>query len=614
MIRPNIGSPPSPTALQVFSFPVLDGGLNLNAPPHELKPNQSPYMRNMLLNNGTLSSRPGQLYLDGEALGAPHAAYSGIFQNRAFFHCGTKLYALDTETETAAELYSGLTEKGGAFFVFGDYLYYLGGGAYLQIDAEITAKAVEPYIPVTVINRPPAGGGDLYQDENRLAAGKTVWFNADGTALYRLPAQELDETPLVITVYGEEKTEGTDFTVDRAEGTVTFESAPAQLDPPQNNGVVITYYKSDATVQGSILNCRYAEVFGGKNDVCVVVGGNEAQKNAYFWSGSNLTSDPSYFPFDYYNFAGNSDEWITGFGRQQSFLVILKERSVGKAEFGLTEIEGKNYAQLLYSPINSKIGCDVPNTVQLVDNNLVFANTYGGVYMLAGTSSANENNVMHLSRNVDGSSLKGLLYDMKNSNRFSSMDSQMRYWLIAGTHAYVWDYGISSRVSSEDTLSWFYLENIQGRFLAQSGDRIYFADEQGRLGKFADRCEDFGEAIPKEYECAVLNFGTYRVLKDVERVTITSECTPGSEIEIEYKSDYGTRKDQTPIRAYSWSLCPRNLIRRVLKVDPYSKVSVRLPRSRHIRHFGLRLSNRKLRSDMSLSGIQVYYKLRGEDR
>lgn len=100
----------------------------------------------------------------------------------------------------------------------------------------------------------------------------------------------------------------------------------------------------------------------------------------------------------------------------------------------------------------------------------------------------------------------------------------------------------------------------------------------------------------------------------MERVTITSECTPGSEIEIEYKSDYGTRKDSTPIHAYSWSLCPRNLIRRVLKVDPYSKVSVRLPRSRHIRQFGLRLSNRTLRSDMALSGIQVYYKLRGEDR
>lgn len=225
--------------------------------------------------------------------------------------------------------------------------------------------------------RPPAGGGDLYQDENRLAAGKTIWFNADGTALYRLPAQSLDETPLTVTVYGEEKTEGIDFTVNRAEGTVTFTTAPAKLEPPENNGVVIIYYKSDAAVQGSILNCRYAEVFGGKNDVCVVIGGNEAQKNAYFWSGSNLTSDPSYFPFDYYNFAGNDDECITGFGRQQNFLVVLKERSVGKAEFGLTEIEGKNYAQLLYSPNNSKIGCDAPYTVHLVDNN---GRLYAGQY------------------------------------------------------------------------------------------------------------------------------------------------------------------------------------------------------------------------------------------
>ena len=54
----------------------------------------------------------------------------------------------------------------------------------------------------------------------------------------------------------------------------------------------------------------------------------------------------------------------------------------------------------------------MPGSVQLIDNRLVFANSVGGVYMIASTEGKAEENVKPLSGNVNGTSLaRGLLRD-----------------------------------------------------------------------------------------------------------------------------------------------------------------------------------------------------------
>jgi hypothetical protein len=77
--------------------------------------------------------------------------------------------------------------------------------------------------------------------------------------------------------------------------------------------------KANSDAYDSIMSCNLAATYGGTGELCVVMGGCEAQPNAYFWSGNNgLVMDPTYFPMEQCNLAGDADAPITAFGRQQN--------------------------------------------------------------------------------------------------------------------------------------------------------------------------------------------------------------------------------------------------------------------------------------------------------
>lgn len=621
-ISPVYHNVPDAPKEHILDMSRLDGGLNTWELDYRIRSNQSPDMENMFWTDGALRSRRGQEYFyeTGE-YGEFFAFYDREFVvGKAICHMGDGLYSFDVDTHVAHKLYSGLVQQAGTFFVFGDSLYYLNGADYIEIDASLTAKRVVPYIPVVAINREPDGtGGDLYQPENRLGAGKEVWFNADGISKdYYLPYRELDATALKVLVYGVELKEGTDFTVNRNLGVVTFSNVPEKKDPIELNGVKIVCYKSDADTQNSILSCRRAIVYGGGTELSVVVGGPTKQPNAYFWTGVNgAAADPSYFPFDYYNLAGNADEYITGFGKQQNMLIIFKERSIGKAMFQTEMIDGMTYLSLPYNAVNSRIGCNIPGTIQLIENNLVFANTFGGIYMLADTSAAGENNVVRLSRNINGTSQRpGLLNDLRSvsATAVCSVDQDNRYWVVANGHAYIWDYQLSPYSGHEENLSWFYFTNTHMRGWFATDDKVLFGLPGGRVGTWTESRADFGEAIKKKYTFATQDFDTYEVLKDVLKVIFAVRSDTNTLIDVTYVTDYETRKDPTPVVGFSWKLVPRNLTFRFLGVQRSAVAAIRKPGCWHIRHFGMVLENNEAYKDLSLVSAQIVYRYSGVDR
>lgn len=621
-ITPYYVSVPDAPKEHVLDLSRLDGGLNTWELDYRIDSNQSPDMENMYWVDGVLSARSGQKYFYEEAeYGSFFSFYDREFiTGKAICHMGEGLYCFDVDSGESTKLMDGLAQQAGTFFVFGADLYYLNGADYIKIGTDLSANRVEPYIPVVAVNREPNGtGGDLYQPENRLAAGKEIHFTADGTSKeYYLPYKELDETKLKVTVYGAEKTEGTDFTVNRTLGIVTFKEAPEAKDPIVLNGVKITCYKTDEDTINSILSCKTAIVYGGSTELCVIVGGPAKQPNAYFWSGVNgKAADPSYFPFDYYNLAGAADEYITGFGKQQSMLVIFKERSIGKAYFQKETIDGLDYLSLPFSSVNSKIGCNLPGTIQLVDNNLVFANTFGGVFMIADTSSAGENNVVRLSRNINGTeSRPGLLYDLRkvSANAVSSLDDDNRYWIVANGHAYVWDYQISPYGGYEERLSWFYFTNMKMLAWFRTTEKTLFGLPEGKIGTWSHEKVDYGEPIRKKFTFATQYFKTYEVLKDILKVVIVVRSDTNTDVDITYKTDYEIRKDLTPIRAYSWSLTPRNTMFRSLSVIRFAASNIRRPGCWHIRHFSMVLENDEPYRDLSVVGAQIVYRYSGGDR
>lgn len=619
-MRVSLSGLPAPNKEYVIDFPRLDGGLNTWELDYRLKNNESPEMLNLWWQDGALCCRDGQNRLTARSLGAGFSAYERDFFGSCFFHIGERLYRAEltapdeveqlaltevTDREGASVV---IPENRGSWFRFGDGLYYKNRGGYFRVaydGSEYTAEAVVGYTPVIQINtEPTTAAGDAYQPENRISPEKTVWYTAvEGVKEYRLPVKA--DGVLYVEVDGREQESGWAL---NEEGThVVFETAPPAHELPTPNTVKITYTAANPDAMDSVMECPHAVAFGGNQGLCVVVGGCKKQPNAYFWSGHNIAMDPTYFPISQYNLAGDTEEKVTGFGKQQNMLVIFKERSVGRAVMGTEEMaSGRVLITMDYTAINSRIGCDLPHTIQLVENNLVFANREQGVHVMADSSAAYENNIVHISRKVDN----GLLERLRSGLSVTSFDDGDRYWIVADGIAYCWGYTLSGYREP----SWFKLDNIAGLAFLESGGVKYQLTVNGHVDSYRRIFADYGGSIRKKYRFATQHFGGYDRLKDVTGAVFAVRGDTDTDIRVTYGTDYEDREDLTRIRSFTWRLFPRNLEYRNLGVTRFATVARRRPGCRHIRHFSMALENEKLGQDMSVISAQIYYNYQGRDR
>lgn len=643
-----------------LTFSNLYGGLNIKNLEYLLNSNESPDMLNMNWNNGILSSRAGQVWAIPEMLGYGHACSSEKYYGRVFFHIGDRstrkgggIYYCDPEASNpvVVKLYSlpQAVFKRGTFFRYQDDLFYKAPGLFLKIsyDGEadtFSAAPVEPYTPVILINTDPETcAGDDYQVENRISPCKEVWYNAKaGVKTYKLPVQNIDNVVSVI-VDGNgiphPDDGGLAYTIDRVNGAITFATAPEVTEPPTNNTVRIVYSKFNRDAERSIMDCPYAAVYGGNDNVCIVLGGCEAQPNAYFWSNNdNLSMNPGYFPMTNYNLAGDNSEMITGFGKQQNLLVIFKEGSVGKAEFSLTEIDGKQYISMDYKNINSRIGCDLPWTIQLVENNLVFCNTEQGVHIVLNSSAALENNIQCVSEKINGAPGRdGLLHAVREGLKYGgcvcAVDNETKYLLtVLGPIEYAkpaWDvtYEWNYTISGYNNPSWFRHNNIRAVSYFQGPGFLGYLTPNGQVVMraeqfFADCVTKDGlahageyEPINKRYVFPAMFYDTYDRMKNVNSIVFSVRGDTNSHAHITYRCDYMEREDPTDIVAKGgWQLVPRNLKEWSLRVFGFAQVFRRKPGFKHIRHFSMKLEDNTLGHDMSIVSAQVFYNYQGRQK
>lgn len=641
----NMSALPDPKTEYVQTFENLNGGLNLYDLDYLLKPNESPEMKNLNWHNGVLSSRDGQRYIQ-PAMGARCITCAPeLFHGYLVYHEWGYLCVIDPRAEDPKKykIHKRVGTARGTFFRYGEYLMYKTKGGYYRIeyndsfdptvDYSYPLRATEiidgfasislpgysayahAYTPVIQINTDPAtGAGDLYQPENRLSSYKTVWYNTAANATeYHLPVTGIDRVSGV-QVDGMWYQEGRDFTVDTQAGTVTFQTAPPVTDPPTNNTVIITYQKANNDAYNSVMDCPYAAVFGGNTDLCIVVGGCEAQPNAFFWSGNNSTAmDPTYFPMLHYNLAGDTHDPITGFGRQQNMLVVFQTNAVGRANYGTEEINGRAQITMNYTRINSEVGCDLPWTIQLVENNLVFCNRQRGVHFIKDSSAAYENNIVNISQKVNGTPTRNGLTAMlhgADADVVCSFDNGRKYCVAAGGQVYEWDYTLSPYTNP----TWFYHDGIAAVCFAHDGVDLWHIDWQGRITQFVRTFMDYGGPIDKIYRFPTQNFGTYDRLKNIKSVLFSARADACMDTIITWGCDYGERVDATPIVSEMYALIPRDLSCRNLAVKQYAFVARRKPGYHNIRHFTMKLTNNKPGDDLSVVSAQIFYTFQGRER
>jgi hypothetical protein len=342
--------------------------------------------------------------------------------------------------------------------------------------------------------------------------------------------------------------------------------------------------------------------------------------------------DPGYFPAEHYNLAGDFSDPITGFGKQQNMLVIFQSRQIGHATLSTSDVDGRTFLTMDYTVISPRLGCDLPKTIQLIENNLVFCNRKHGVMFIKDTSSAYENNVVPISRNVEKpqSSPGGLLYDLSYdaTDEITTVDDSHRYWLFTNNHAWVWDYSLGGDVNNPKGLSWFYFDNIRTPacwFAYEDEDRPWHVGRDGYLRGFVTTMTDTvdkltglwkarGEDFDKVLALPSQDFSTLEVLKNVNKVIFEMQEAGHSLIDVEYETDYETRTDPTPINTPGWSLVPRDLTYRNLMPFRVATVAIRKPRCLHVRHFQVRLINRSRGESIAFISAQIFYTLKGADR
>src|SRR5690242_3037400 len=417
MYRPQMLPVPPAHPKNELRLDTIDGGLSLKYDPTQLRDNQSPLMQNMTADDrGTLNKRDGQDYVYDTSLGSGtvNGAYGRLFNAFRVFAWGTNLYK-QSGTSAPTSIKSGLANSKGSFLAFNDKLSYINGTDCIVIDSSLAAADVAPYVPTLLVSTTPAGGGTAFEQFNLLGAGFKTSFSGDGAStLYQLPLTGLDVTEVTLTVDGVAKTEDTEFTVDRTAGTIDFSagSAPNGAPTTGTNNVIITAYKTASGNANRIKNCKYAIDYGGDNDTRVFWWGNTNYKNRVFRSG---LLDPTYAPENEYSDVGSSSESVIACAKHYDKLVYLKERSIAFTAYSNPVTQGFWGAGELGASfplywINGAVGCDMPNSVQIIDNNVVFGNSELGLFIIVNVSVRDERNVKPISGNINGSVIRpGLL-------------------------------------------------------------------------------------------------------------------------------------------------------------------------------------------------------------
>lgn len=607
-------TPPAGSTSGKWYLHAINGGLNLEDDEYQLADNQSHSCKNVWYNQ-RFCKRWGTRNINSTSTGSLIlCAYPYLYKGNMIFVSGTKLFTMTPGVNECTVLYTSLTAGArGTFFKFNGYLYYINGHQYIKYDGT-NVTTITPYIPVVIINRTPTGGGSANEDYNRIGAGFINWFNGDGSSTaYTLTDTGIDATTVTCTINGVTKTEGTDFTVNRTTGVVTFTTAPSK--PSSSNNVIITAYKTHADIVQTIYGCTVATWFGGSNDSRLFLGGNGTCN--YYWT---YVVKPEYFPMSQYNAIGTNDDPITQFGLQNDTLIIFKARSIYAATYSFNETTA--VATFPVVNLNANIGCDCPGTVCLINNRLTFLNSYGGVFTLVnqftGIVSGNiYRNVNPVSRNINGNERRPGILQESNITGAVAVDFNRKYWIAVNGKVYLWDYGTTPYSESTNqnaiqrALAWWYFSELPISCFLQDGTNLWFGEsDDGYIRHFENTFFDNGAAIDAYWQMGINTLGAPNRYKKIKKWYCSCESDTEQTVTVTYFTDQNQTgiEDVQPVQvktSFSWA---------TFRWDTFSwgtarwfEEIARKPSIKNTKSFSIKFSNSNISEDMNISDIIVMY-------
>lgn len=452
--------------------------------------NHSPYCLNMISDKGGQpEKRAGWRIL--KTVDSPiNCMQQGFIdgKNLILIHGGTKLYKLQDDTIT--ELASGLNNQKSSIF-FAEHKsktkgFILTGKEYFVYDGNKTEDVANiSTIPLFTIARKPEGGGTQLNALNLLQPGFTEAFAGDGTSTaYHLSFNGLDNTTVKVEIMESsgkwiDKTENTDFTVNRESGIVTFTSAPGKSPVGGEDNVKITAYRTVNGYADRIKKCLSYSRFGIGGNNRVFVTRNADYKAQDWWSELN---DPTYFPDLNYAVIGNNNTAVMGYAKLgETQLIIKEDNQQDTTVFSRTALlQDKTPTFPVKIGITGNGAVSPYSFAQLVDEPLFLSRN--GVYAVTSNAITYERTLQNRSYYVDARLTK-------EPNLENAVAVQWDNYYLLGINGNV--YLLDSRqksVSRDNPNSFvyecFFWDNIfVNCWLVYDGE-LYFGDLDGNICKF----------------------------------------------------------------------------------------------------------------------------------
>jgi hypothetical protein len=578
-------------------------GLDVEGSATQINDHESPDMLNMYSDErGSLNKRMGFHKTYATTLGPGGILGMFIYEKSdgtvyPLMAWGSDLYVQQGSAQPTS-IFHGLAGTDVTFFKMNNLCYILDATNFLVYDG-VTCHQITPYIPMLVISSPPAGGGTSNEDFNLIGAGFKTSFSGDGAAsVYHLPLNGLDATTVTATVNGINKVEGTDFTVDRTGGLITFVSG--QIPSSGTNNVIITAYKTISGKKDQIYKCTFGTRFGGANDTRVFLSGNPNQAN-FMWA-SGLT-DPTYWPENsFYSYSSD----IKALSKQYDSLIVLMKSGVNHVTYTIDSNTGK--ASFPSKPLTAERGCRAGGSAQIIENNPIFL-ADGGIFMVVGTNVNDQRDLVHVSLQIDHKLELETALENAQSVVFGK-----QYWLAVNGNVYVLD--TAQKTATSPYGKWCIFNNINASHFTIYNDTLYFGSlTEGMLYQFYtdkdsnNSYNDDGQPINAYWKSKPLSFGMEEMNKMVDRVFIGLKPSGATSIAISYETN--ARKvdlSDTPQPKFNlFTFTNMDFNNFTFQFSPFPKEFVVRIKERHATHFQITLTNNKLNESLAILSLTIKY-------
>ncbi len=468
-------------------------GIDLLNSPSNVDESRSPAAPNMIRDQvGKVRKRMGYTT---RATAPNGGRINGVhfLNGERLIHAGTKLYKLAGAEWT--ELADGMADARSKSFSFDGKLYLLDGNTYRVYDGTaVKAVSEEAYVPTIIISRSPDGGGTTYEALNLLGLSwKESFLGKADVKEYQLTTVELGEEAVKAEILGEdgewlEKTEGTDFTVDREKGLVTFNTAPGESPVKGQDNVRITASKAREGYADKINKCRIFAVYGvGGAEDRIFLSGNPDEPGQDWYSGFE---DPTYFPDTAYTKVSRDGSAVVGYAILGNTLAtFLQGRGVGRnavVRTGSLDSDG----EALFRVTNTLLGEApvAPFSFAYIGKEPLFL-TERGIYAITAEELTGEKYTQERSYLISS-----VLMELAGKADAAASIYRDFYVLSIGGDLYLLDgqqrtYEKNSPYSSYQYEA-YYWPGIGARLTWTEDGALWFGTEDGKLKEFARNVDD----------------------------------------------------------------------------------------------------------------------------